>query len=147
MSKLKIGIVGCGNIANTKHLPNLAKFADRAEVVAFCDVIEEKAVKTKEKWGAPDAKVFKDYRDLIKLDLDAVHVCTPNRSHSEITVVMPRRDHAQLRGRILHDRTSRKILKALGRYEHVDIAVVPYFFAKQRPPARAADVPLGQAVR
>lgn len=86
MSKLKIGIVGCGNIANTKHLPNLAKFADRAEVVAFCDVIEEKAVKTKEKWGAPDAKVFKDYRDLIELDLDAVHVCTPNRSHSEITV-------------------------------------------------------------
>ncbi|MGE5459343.1 MAG: APC family permease [Solirubrobacterales bacterium] len=65
----------------------------------------------------------------------------------EITVVMPRRDHAQLRGRILHDRTSRKILKALGRYEHVDIAVVPYFFAKRRPPVRPADVPLGQAVR
>jgi amino acid transporter len=46
----------------------------------------------------------------------------------EITVVIPRRDHAQLRGRILHDRTSRRILTALGRYEHVDIAVVPYFF-------------------
>jgi amino acid transporter len=64
----------------------------------------------------------------------------------EITVVMPRRDHAQLRGRILHDRTSRRILNALGRYEHVDIAVVPYFFAKQRPPAPHADVPSGQAV-
>ncbi len=65
----------------------------------------------------------------------------------EITVVMPRRDHAQLRGRLLHDRTSRRILQALGRYEHVDIAVVPYFFTKHLPPARPADVPTGQAVR
>ncbi len=86
MSKLKIGIVGCGNIANTKHLPNLAKFQDRAEVVAFCDIIVEKAESTKEKFGTPDAQVFSDYRELIKLDLDAVHVCTPNRSHAEISV-------------------------------------------------------------
>lgn len=86
MSKLKIGIVGCGNIALTKHLPNLAKHPDRCEVVAFCDVIEERAVKAKEKYGTPDAKVFMDYRELIKLELDAVHVCTPNRSHSEISV-------------------------------------------------------------
>ena len=63
----------------------------------------------------------------------------------EITVVMPRRDHAQFRGRILHDRTSRKILKALGRYEHVGIAIVPFFFAKDHT-GRHADVPAGQAV-
>jgi hypothetical protein len=44
----------------------------------------------------------------------------------EVTVVLPRRDYAQLRQRILHDRTSRQIARALGRYEHVDIAVVPY---------------------
>ncbi|MDY4192078.1 MAG: Gfo/Idh/MocA family oxidoreductase [Oscillospiraceae bacterium] len=86
MAKLKIGIVGCGNIANTKHLPNLAKFSDRVEIVAFCDIVEEKAVKAKEKYGTPDAKVFTDYKELIKEDLDAVHVCTPNRSHSEISV-------------------------------------------------------------
>jgi amino acid transporter len=49
---------------------------------------------------------------------------------TEVTVVMPRRDYATLRERILHDRTSRKIARALGRYEHVDIAVVPFFFAK-----------------
>jgi len=86
MGKLRLGFVGCGNIANTKHLPNLAKFPDRAEVVAFCDVIEQKAIDTKNKFGTPDAKVFTDYRDLLKMDLDAVYVCTPNRSHSEITV-------------------------------------------------------------
>lgn len=50
--------------------------------------------------------------------------------HAEVTAVMPRRDYARLRHRLLHDRTSRKISKALGRYEHVDVAVVPYFFGR-----------------
>ena len=56
---------------------------------------------------------------------------------SEVTVVMPRRDDARLSHRLLHDRTSRKIARALGRYEHVDLAVVPYYFGKQR--TRGAD--------
>ena len=40
---------------------------------------------------------------------------------SEVTAVMPRRDFPKLRQRLLHDRTSRKIAKALGRYPHVDV--------------------------
>ncbi|MEW6058783.1 MAG: APC family permease [Actinomycetota bacterium] len=47
---------------------------------------------------------------------------------AEITIVMPRRDYAALRQRILHDRTSRKIAQALGRYEHVDLTIVPFYF-------------------
>jgi hypothetical protein len=47
---------------------------------------------------------------------------------TEITVVLPRRDFPRLTERLLHDRTSRGIARALGRYEHVDIAVVPYHF-------------------
>jgi amino acid transporter len=53
---------------------------------------------------------------------------------TEVTVVLPRRDFENLRHRLLHDRTSRGIARALGRYEHVDIAVVPYFFPKHRRP-------------
>ena len=52
-------------------------------------------------------------------------------NNAEVTIVMPRRDYATLRARILHDRTSRKIARDLGRYEHVDLAVVPFYFAKQ----------------
>jgi amino acid transporter len=56
---------------------------------------------------------------------------------NELTVVMPRRDYARLRHRLLHDRTSRRIAKALGRYEHVDLAVVPFYFGRRHvPPAR-----------
>lgn len=86
MGKLKIAIIGCGSIANTKHMQNLSKFADRAEMVAFCDIDRAKAEKACKEFGVPGSKVYEDYHELLKLDLDAVHVCTPNRSHAEITV-------------------------------------------------------------
>ena len=85
MEKLKLGIIGCGGIANNKHLPSIQAIGN-ADVVAFCDIVEERAQETAKKYGTKDAKVFTDYKDLLKLDLDAVYVCTPNRSHSFITV-------------------------------------------------------------
>ena len=45
MKKVRIAIVGCGGIANQKHMPSLKKFPDRAEMVAFCDIIPERAEK------------------------------------------------------------------------------------------------------
>lgn len=84
--KLKIAIIGCGGIANGKHMPNLAKL-NNVEMVAFCDIIEERAVEAAKKYGTEDAKVYTDYRELLKDEsIDVVHVCTPNRSHSFITV-------------------------------------------------------------
>ncbi len=85
--KLKIGIIGCGGIANGKHLPALSRQSDKAIMVAFCDIIEEKALSAREKFGTPDCKVYTDYRELLADEsIDVVHVLTPNRSHSEITV-------------------------------------------------------------
>lgn len=86
MAKLKIGIIGCGGIANGKHMPSLKKVAD-AEMVAFCDIIKERAEKAAKEFGTPDAKVYTDYKELLKDgSIDVVHVCTPNREHSFITV-------------------------------------------------------------
>ena len=85
--KLRIGIIGCGGIANGKHMPALAKLEEKAEMVAFCDIIEERAVEAAEKFGTKDAKVYTDYKELLKDEtIDLVHVCTPNRSHGFITV-------------------------------------------------------------
>lgn len=86
MKKLKLGIVGCGGIANNKHLPALAKLSDKIEIVAFCDIIVERAEKSAKDFGVEGAKVFSDYKELLKEDLDVVHVCTPNRSHSEVSI-------------------------------------------------------------
>jgi predicted dehydrogenase len=86
MAKLKVGIIGCGGIANGKHMPNLKKL-NEVEMVAFCDILGEKAQEAAEKYGAEDAKVYTDYKELLKdASIDTVHVCTPNRSHSFITV-------------------------------------------------------------
>ena len=83
---IKIGIIGCGGIANGKHMPALAKVED-AEMVAFCDIIPERAEKAAKEFGTADAKVYTDYKELLKdKSIDVVHVCTPNRSHSFITV-------------------------------------------------------------
>lgn len=82
---LKIGIIGCGGIANGKHLPALSKLAI-VELVAFCDLEVSRAEAAKKAFGTEDALVFTDYQDLLKLDLDAVHVLTPNSSHAPLTI-------------------------------------------------------------
>lgn len=87
MSKVKVGIIGCGGIANSKHLPALSRHTDMVELVAFCDLIEERAQKAAAQYGVPDAKVYTDYRELLKDEsIETVHVLTPNVSHCELTV-------------------------------------------------------------
>ncbi len=83
---IRVGIIGCGGIANGKHLPGLVKI-EGVEVVALCDIIPERAEKTKAKFGLDNAKIYTDYKELLKDEMiDDVQVCTPNRSHSFITV-------------------------------------------------------------
>ena len=36
--KVRVGIIGCGGIANNKHMPSLSAIA-AVEMVAFCDII------------------------------------------------------------------------------------------------------------
>lgn len=85
--KQQIGIIGCGGIATSKHLPALAKLKDRCDLVAFCDIREERAADAAEKYGIPGAKVYKNYRDLLADGaIDAVHVLTPNNAHAPITI-------------------------------------------------------------
>ena len=85
MRKLVVGVVGCGGIANGKHLPSI-KSNGNFEIVAFCDLIKERAEKAKEEYGTEDARIYTDYEELVKEDLDAVYVLTPNSSHAPITI-------------------------------------------------------------
>ncbi|OWA37009.1 oxidoreductase [Saccharibacillus sp. O16] len=87
MSKtLNVAVIGCGGIANGKHLPALSR-QDKAVLVAFCDLIESRAQEAADKYGAEGAKVYTDYKELLKDEsIEVVHVCTPNDSHAEITI-------------------------------------------------------------
>ncbi len=83
---VKIGIIGCGGIANGKHMPSLSKL-ENVQMVAFCDIVVEKAQNAAKKFGTPDAKVYEDYKELLKdKDIEVVHVLTPNKEHAEITI-------------------------------------------------------------
>ena len=61
---VKVGIIGCGGIANGKHLPALAAI-EGCEIVAFCDIILERAQKAAEKFGVEGAKAYEDYKELL----------------------------------------------------------------------------------
>jgi len=83
---VNVGIIGCGGIANGKHMPSL-KALPNVRMIAFCDIIEEKAKAAAEKFGTPDAKCYTDYKELLKDEnIEVVHVLTPNREHADITV-------------------------------------------------------------
>ena len=83
---IRIGIIGCGGIANGKHMPAL-KTIPEVEMVAFCDIIEERAQKAAAEFGTAHAKVYTDYKELLKDEtIDAVHVLTPNREHAQLTI-------------------------------------------------------------
>ncbi|MEK4044653.1 Gfo/Idh/MocA family oxidoreductase [Paenibacillus sp. FSL H8-0048] len=87
MSKVyRVGVIGCGGIANGKHLPALSR-QDKVQVVAFCDIIKERAEAAAEQYGGADAAVYTDYEELLKdASIDIVHVLTPNDAHAEISI-------------------------------------------------------------
>lgn len=83
---VKVGIVGCGGIANGKHMPALSRIKE-VEMVAFCDIIVERAEKAAKEYGVEGARVYKDYKEMLeKEDLEVVHVLTPNREHASISI-------------------------------------------------------------
>jgi predicted dehydrogenase len=81
--KLRVGVAGAG-FAGRAHIEGYRNVED-ADLVAVCDVSEERAKETAEKYGIPN--VFTDYEEMLKLDeLDAISVCLPNVMHRPATV-------------------------------------------------------------
>ena len=81
MSKVRIGIIGAGNIARL-HARGYAS-APNAELRAVCDANGERARERAAQWGA--AKSYTDYRDLLDdPEVDAVDVITPHHLHARM---------------------------------------------------------------
>ncbi|WP_335872592.1 Gfo/Idh/MocA family protein [Bacillus sp. 2205SS5-2] len=83
MSKLNIGVIGCGSIAQYRHLPEYAN-NNQVEIVAVCDIVEERVQKTADIYGANAYIRFEDL--LANEDIHAVSVCTPNNLHASISI-------------------------------------------------------------
>ncbi len=84
MEKLKIGMIGAGNIASNAHLPAYAKCAN-ATVVAITDLNRERAEETAKKYGIPE--VYDTVEEMLaKADIDAVDICTWNNGHAPCAI-------------------------------------------------------------
>ena len=82
--KIRVGIIGTGGIANS-HIKSYLAQSD-VEIVAGADLIPDKAKKFFESYEV-DAKTFTDYKEMIDtVEMDAVSVCTYNRTHAECTI-------------------------------------------------------------
>ncbi len=76
---IRVGVIGCGAIGQRRHLPEYAA-RDDVEIVGVCDIKYPRAKQAAKTFGAP--KAFKNYRDLLQLEPDAISVCTPNYLHA-----------------------------------------------------------------
>ena len=83
--KLKVGIIGTGWIAEShaesyNHMPDV-------EVVALADLIPGKAEKFAKRYGFESARLYPDHKSMLENEqLDAVSVCTYNRTHAVCTI-------------------------------------------------------------
>jgi len=83
--QIRVGIVGCGEVAQVIHLPALRDLADLFRVTALCDVSPSVLETVGGQW--PTAAHHADYRDLVaSADVDAVLVANPNVYHAEVAI-------------------------------------------------------------
>lgn len=84
MSKLRVGIIGCGGIARS-HCDAIAQLHDQVEVLAVADLFEEKRREYMEKYNIP--KGYGSHTELLEDDdIDAVAVTLGHQLHHRLTV-------------------------------------------------------------
>ena len=85
MPRFRIGIIGCGSVAQIVHLPTLYQLSDLFEVTAICDVSDNVLAGVGGAWGIETR--LRDYRELLALDtVDAVLIANPGAVHAEVTI-------------------------------------------------------------
>ena len=85
MDKIKVAIIGCGNIATSAHLPAYQAASDLAEVKYFVDLIPERAQKLRDVYGSGVA--LTDYHEILgDPEITCVSVCVPNGGHAPIAI-------------------------------------------------------------
>jgi predicted dehydrogenase len=88
MEKLRVGVVGCGLIAQVMHLNYLRELSDRYEIAALCDLDESVREACARDYGVK--KTFGSWQELLNEKLDAVLVLTPG-SHAPIAIAAAER--------------------------------------------------------
>ena len=85
---MRVGVVGCGLIAQVMHLPYLGELSDRFELAAVCDLSRPLAERCAERYGA--GRAHARWEELLDEPLDAVLVLTSG-DHAPIAVAAAQR--------------------------------------------------------
>jgi predicted dehydrogenase len=84
-ARIRVGVIGCGEVTQIIHLPTLSQLADRFEVTALCDVSPAALHGVADLWGI--AHRCDDARALVERDdVDVVLVANPDPFHAECTL-------------------------------------------------------------
>ena len=84
MDKVRIAIVGCGNISQL-NVPGYLQHPN-CEVVALCDNVPSRAEARAKQWGI-SPRIYTDYEQVLNdPNVDAVELLTPQRHHMTMTV-------------------------------------------------------------
>ena len=81
--RLRVGVIGCGLIAQVMHLPYLCELSDLYEVAALCDLSELARSACARRFGVE--RTFQDWPDLVSEPLDAIFVLTSG-SHAPMAI-------------------------------------------------------------
>ena len=85
MDRIRLAVVGCGDIAFRSYLPAIREMAEQVELVATCDIERERAERAKAEYGARQA--FADAQDLLATaDVDGVLVLTSMVPHGPLCI-------------------------------------------------------------
>ena len=76
METIRMGVVGCGAIAQIQHLPHLRDDPKRFEIHGLCDISEHVLEMVGVDYKVPAASRFTDIQDLLASDVDAVLICS-----------------------------------------------------------------------
>jgi predicted dehydrogenase len=75
MSRLRIGIIGCGAIAQIQYLPLLREMAGEFAIAGLSDLSADVLARLGDVYGVSPDRRFQDYHDLVASDVEAVVVC------------------------------------------------------------------------
>ena len=89
MAPLRLGVIGCGQIARAIHLPVLRRIPE-ARIVALAEPVD--ASRAAAAALAPGATAYPDYRELLNAGgLDAVVICAPPHLHAPSAIAADRK--------------------------------------------------------
>ncbi len=114
-AKLRVGIVGAGEIVRRRHLPALLRHPE-VEVVAICNSTYQSAEKFCRE-NVPEATPMQNWAELLgRSDLDVVWIGTPPYMHSAVTVsALEAGKHVFCQARMAMDLTEAEEMLAAAR--------------------------------